>query len=147
LRTAHRNASYVVYAIMGSTLVYVAVVEWIHRTRGVTTVADLPEVVRFVLYGVAISMVFFTQIVRGLMLRGMPRDLDAAVQRLYVASVITAALAEAPAMMGLVLFLVWGQYTDFYILLFVSLYLFVRHFPRFGTWEKVGRFIQTGGEP
>lgn len=132
--------------MMGSLVVYVGLVEWMHRTRDASALTPLPEVARFVLYGVAISMVFFTQIARALMLRGLPRSLDMAVQRLYVASVVTAALAEAPALMGLVLFIVWGQYSDFYILLFVSLYLFVRHFPRFGTWEKVGRYVQTGGE-
>jgi len=134
------------YAVIGTLVVYVAVVEWLNRSRDVVETEPLPEVARFILYGVAISMVFLTQIVRALVLRGIPRDLDAAIQRLNLASVITGILAETPALMGLVLFIVWGQYTDFYILLFVSLYLFVRHFPRYGTWEKVGRFIQTGGE-
>jgi hypothetical protein len=146
LRAAHKQATLIMYAVMATLVIYVAVVEWINRTRDVLETEALPEVARFILYGVAISMVFLTQIVRALVLRGIPRELDAALQRLNLASVITGVLAETPALMGLVLFIVWGQYTDFYILLFVSLYLFVRHFPRYGTWEKVGKYTQTGGE-
>jgi len=144
---AHRQAALIMYAVMATLLAYVIVVELVHRTRDDTAVQVLPEVARYVLYGVAISMVFLTQIVRALVLRGTPRgDLDAALARLNVASVITGLLAETPALMGLVLFIVWGQYTDFYILFFVSLYLTVRHFPRFGTWESVARYVQTGSE-
>ena len=135
------------YAVMGTLAAYVIVVELINRTRDDFATQSFPEIVRYVLYGVAISMVFLTQIVRAIVLRGTPRgDLEGALRRLNLASVITGILAETPALMGLVMFVVWGQYSDFYILFFVSLYLTVRHFPRFGTWERVARYVETGAE-
>jgi len=147
LREAHRRATIITYAVMATLAVYVIAVELIHRTSDVTVAQSFPEVVRYVLYGVAISMVFLTQIVRALFLRGIKRgDLDTALARLNVSSVVTGVLAETPALMGLVMFIVWGQYSDFYILFFVSLYLTVRHFPRYGTWESVAGFVQTGSE-
>jgi hypothetical protein len=137
----------ITYAVMGTLAAYVIVVELINRTRDDFAAQSFPEIVRYVLYGVAISMVFLTQIVRAIVLRGTPRgDLEGALRRLNLASVITGILAETPALMGLVMFVVWGQYSDFYILFFVSLYLTVRHFPRFGTWERVARYVETGAE-
>jgi hypothetical protein len=51
-------------------------------------------------------------------------------------SMISAALCEVPVILGWVLFFLSGNVRDFYILLFISLVLFVLYFPRFSNWEE-----------
>jgi hypothetical protein len=52
------------------------------------------------------------------------------------ASVLTSALAEVPALFGLVLFLMSGLNVDFYVLTFVSLVLMFMFFPRYAGWVE-----------
>jgi hypothetical protein len=59
------------------------------------------------------------------------------VSRLSRASVVTSALAEIPAVLGLVLFLLTGLSRDFYPLLFVSLFLEFMYFPRLRVWQDL----------
>ena len=57
------------------------------------------------------------------------------VQFLPQAAVITFALCEAVAVLGLVLFLLNGNPMDFYIFMFLSLFYFWFFFPKFPDWE------------
>jgi len=121
-------------------LVYAFLVEWLRRS-GTLPGGGVSEVVRWAFYAVAVTMVFTSHVVKSIMLRGPDAGSpDAALARLTTAHVVTAAMAEAPAILGFVLFVLDRRfYTDFYILSLVSLYLLVRHFPRFGSWESIVR--------
>jgi hypothetical protein len=48
-------------------------------------------------------------------------------------------LAEVPAIAGLVLVMMGRTRSDFYMLLAISAYMMVRHFPRRGAWEEYVR--------
>jgi hypothetical protein len=87
-------------------------------------------------------MVFASTVLKGTILRNAPASGDLRLQRLRTASIITAAFAELPAIFGLVLFILGRQSSDFYILLVVSLYMLVRHFPRREQWEA---YVRRGG--
>jgi hypothetical protein len=50
-----------------------------------------------------------------------------------------AALAEASAVLGLVLFVLAGRRQDFYLLAGWSLVLQLAHFPRYARWEEAAR--------
>jgi hypothetical protein len=52
---------------------------------------------------------------------------------------VAAALAEAPAVLGLVLFLLAGHRADFYLLAGWTLLLHLSHFPRYERWEQETR--------
>jgi hypothetical protein len=84
-------------------------------------------------------MVFLTHLVKGFMLRG-PRaaGADEMLARLTTAHIVAGALSETPAILGLILFFLGRQfYSDFYILSLISLYLLIRHFPRYARWEQI----------
>ncbi len=91
---------------------------------------------RYIFYGVAVFQVILIRILRGFLLRkifssektNMPGDL-------FKTSLLILALAEIPAILGLVLFLLAGLNQDFYILLFVSLFLMFMYFPRYNEWK------------
>ena len=52
------------------------------------------------------------------------------------AAVITLALCEAVAVLGLVLFLLAGNAVDFYIFMMISLGFFYLFFPKYEQWEQ-----------
>jgi hypothetical protein len=58
------------------------------------------------------------------------------VDNLSQAAVITFALCEAVAILGLVLFLLAGQGLDFYIFMVISLGFFTLFFPKYDQWEQ-----------
>jgi hypothetical protein len=141
VRAAHRQATIIVGAMTASLFVYAAVVEIIGRTAAVGSGAEPPEVIRWAFYAIAVSMVFTSHVAKAFMLRGFQaRTVDEILARLTTANVVTAAIAEAPAVLGFVLFFLSPRfYSDFYILEVISLYLLVRHFPRYDNWERVIR--------
>jgi hypothetical protein len=58
------------------------------------------------------------------------------VANLSQAAVITFALCESVAVLGLVLFLLAGQGLDFYIFMVISLGFFTLFFPKYDQWEQ-----------
>jgi hypothetical protein len=57
------------------------------------------------------------------------------VQFLPQAAVITFALCEAVAVLGLILFLLQGNPMDFYVFMLLSLFYFWLFFPKYRDWE------------
>ena len=58
------------------------------------------------------------------------------VDNLTRAAVITFALCESVAVLGLVLFLLAGNAMDFYIFMVISLGFFYLFFPKYEQWEE-----------
>jgi hypothetical protein len=57
------------------------------------------------------------------------------VQLLPQAAIMTFALSEAVALLGLVLFFLTGQALDFFLFMFLSLFYFYFFFPKYQDWE------------
>jgi F0F1-type ATP synthase membrane subunit c/vacuolar-type H+-ATPase subunit K len=66
------------------------------------------------------------------------------VENLSMAAIITFALCESVAILGLVLFLLAGQGLDFYIFMVISLGFFTLFFPKYDQWEQR---VRAGGSP
>ena len=58
------------------------------------------------------------------------------VEKLSLTAIITFALCESGAVLGLVLFLLAGQGLDFYIFMVISLGFFTLFFPKYQQWEQ-----------
>ena len=139
LRKAYRTSSLVGAAIIGSLFLYVGLVE-VGRARlkpflGLARIEN-PLVLRYAFYAAAIVIVVSSRILNSLILR-KPRQADpeVVVRRLGLAALVSMALGEGPAVMGLALFLLGGFSLDFYMLLIVSLVLEFMYFPRLRNWE------------
>jgi hypothetical protein len=66
------------------------------------------------------------------------------VEKLSLTAIITFALCESVAVLGLVLFLLAGQGMDFYIFMVISLGFFYLFFPKYEQWEQR---IRAEGSP
>lgn len=91
---------------------------------------------RYVFYGIAVFQVILIRVLRGFLLRKtFSSEKTNLADDLFKTSILILALSEIPAILGLVLFLLAGLNRDFYILLFVSLFLMFMYFPRYNNWK------------
>ena len=66
------------------------------------------------------------------------------VDNLPQAAIVTFALCESVAVLGLVLFLLGGNSLDFYVFMLISLGFFYLFFPKYDQWEQV---VGAGNPP
>jgi len=142
IEIVHRQAVLVTAAIGASLVFYAVMVEVLRRTLPPAEVVPAFDMLRIALFAVAGVMVFTTTVLKATLLRNAPPSGDMRLARLRTASILTAAFAEVPVIFGLVLFIFGRLTTDFYILLVVSLYILVRHFPRRDQWNG---YVLRGG--
>jgi hypothetical protein len=139
LRKAYRTSSLVGAAIISSLFLYAILVEvgraWLKPFLGFARV-DNALVLRYAFYAAAIVIVILSRILNSLILRKSSKDApEAIVRKLSLAAIVSMALGEGPAIMGLALFLLGAFSRDFYMLLIVSLFLEFMYFPRLRNWE------------
>lgn len=139
LEAAYRNAAITCGAMAASTLFYAAVV-------AVISVSQAPfegfagssqaSTLRIALWAVAVFEAGLIGLARrALLSRARAEGRAAQAGRLVTTAVIIAALAEVPAVVGLVLFMLFGLRGDFYALLALSLALEAIYFPRLDGWR------------
>jgi len=140
LRKAYRTSSLVGAAVIASLFLYAVVVEvgraWLKPFLGFARVENA-LVLRYAFYAAAIVIVISSRILNSLILRKSRQDdPKAIIRKLSLAAIVSMALGEGPAVMGLALFLLGGFSRDFYMLLIVSLFLEFMYFPRLRNWEN-----------
>ncbi|HEX5130945.1 MAG TPA: hypothetical protein VFX92_00510 [Candidatus Krumholzibacteria bacterium] len=132
---AHRQATIITGVIGGSLVVYAALIEALRRVLPPAGDFDGFDMLRIALFAISGVLVFTSTVLKGVLLRNPPPDGEMRIARLRTAAIITAAFAEVPAILGVVLFVLGRTSSDFYILLVVSVYMLVRHFPRREQWD------------
>jgi hypothetical protein len=145
LRKTFQIATVISAAICSSMVIYAVVVEIIVAQsilfKGVAHTSNIASI-RYLLYALALLLVFFINALRKSLLRKIKSDkLGVVRSRLLKTSIVTSALCEVPAIFGLVLFFIGGLRRDFYILLVFSFALLYLYFPRYKAWEEWNRNI------
>ncbi len=140
LEIRHRIAAVLAAAAMASLLIYVLVSE-LALGREFRPVLDLRRdsvlALRYIFFGSAAAAVVLLRILRGLVLRKRPGEEEESLGRkLLLASILTTALSEVPAILGFVLFILTGLRRDFFVLCAVSLVLLFMYFPRLVHWRE-----------
>lgn len=140
LRSHLRPASLIAAAVIVSLVITLGLVEFL-RSRFSPFTGFAPQaitpVLRYAFFGAAIAAVVLVRILRPTLLGRPSRDdARAGLLRLQRAAVVTMVLSETPGILGFVLFLLGGYNVDFYILVFVSLFLIFMHYPRRSSWEE-----------
>lgn len=139
LEGAYRTTALVCGAVVAATVVYAVVVEVIRASfEPFEGFAPSPGLafLRYGLYGLGFGHGLVIEVMRRHVLASLPRDPTAALGRLRTSAIATAALAEAAAVYGLVLFLLAGAASDFYLLVAWSLALQLVYFPRRERWAE-----------
>ena len=129
LEAAYRNAAIICGAMAASTVLYALVVAVIGD-------GDFMMGVTALWTAALVEAGLIGLVRRALLARSRGEGAAAQARRLITTSVVTAALAEVPAILGLVLFMLWGLSGDFYALFALSLALGAIYFPRLDGWRE-----------
>jgi len=143
IHAAHKQARLVTLAIASTLPMYALVAELLMRSEHDVTPVTGNTTLRITFFALAGVFIFTATVVKGMLLRTAPATPEARLARLRGASIVTAAFAEGPAVLGLALCIITRQRSDFYILLVVAAYLLVRHLPLQAAWEL---YIRRGGD-
>jgi F0F1-type ATP synthase membrane subunit c/vacuolar-type H+-ATPase subunit K len=145
LATAHRNAAITCGAMAASTVLYAVVVAVISVTQapfegiaGEGFAGRLePSGLRVTLWtGAVLEAGLIGILRRTLLARSRSGGVSVQARQLVRTAVITSALAEVPAILGLALFMLSGLCGDFYALFALSIALQALYFPRLDGWRE-----------
>jgi hypothetical protein len=139
LKRSHKTAVIAAWIFFSMLFVYVVLTEVIRTSfdpfLGVGERFDYIKY-RYFFYILSAVSILVVRFLRSVLLRKKHKeDIQRTALRLLRVSVITSALSELPALFGFVLFILSGISRDFYILLFVSLFLMFMFFPRYSQWR------------
>lgn len=145
-RRAFKNASIIGLAQIGGLAVYLLVAEIIRAKQkpflgflSLSLTSENRAVLRYAFYAASIVILLLLRFIHGRRLRKIKAldDRSKALDHLFGTALIDLILAEIPAILGLILFLIAGYNWDFYVLLFVSLFLLFIYLPRLKNWEDI----------
>jgi hypothetical protein len=146
LRKTYRTTVIIGVAMMASLLVYLIVVGLFEQGTVTITTSPLPDnvlqVIKFVLLGLTVVNFFLIRYVGNRILTpGDQKDKRFSLGStpagpLVNAAVVTFALCELPAILGLIMYFLGRNTADFYLFLLISLFFFSIHFPRLSQWEE-----------
>jgi len=141
LKKSFQTTVLVCGAVFISLFIYAAIVEILKSQFGFfagLVRASETRALFFMFYGLAITAVILIRFLNRSLTKKKAADTpQMTIQRLSRAAVITAVVAEIPALLGFVLSHLTGSRQNFYYLLFVSLILEFIFFPRLKTWKDV----------
>jgi hypothetical protein len=142
LKSRYLAVNFIGLAMIASVFVYAGVVELIKwRMAPFSGFARLDPgtagLIKYVFLALAAAQYGIIKVVQKIV---PARSAD----HLPQAAVITFALCESVAVLGLVLFLLAGNSLDFYIFMVISLGFFYLFFPKYAQWEKV---VNSTGHP
>ncbi len=136
LQAAYRASVFITFSMLASLVVYAAVVQIIHLGDRAPVAPDTLKIVRLAVFVAGLAVFVAARVARRAMLRKKPTDgLEILLARLTRASVVTAALSEVPAVLGLAVRFIGGVRTDFYAMAVISLVMFAMYFPRISVWK------------
>ena len=140
VRRTYQLAVIIAIALISSLGTYIVLVEILKSTNQVGLVSDITlatlSQLRYIFYGAGVATIILIRWLRGVMLRKSPQDSEEVLlNRLFRTFIISFALSEVPALLGLALFLLGGLIKDFYILTVISFVLMFMFFPRYPHWR------------
>lgn len=139
---AYRTSTLTGYAVAASLAVWAVIVE-VLQFREISwrlIPAPLLDTLRFVLVFLSFGAYFVIDFCRKKLLIRTPADtLADRLRRLTQVNLVSLALAELPALFGLLLFLGSGNPRDFYPLLLIAALLLYCFFPRAALWAGYSR--------
>jgi hypothetical protein len=135
LKRSYTAAALAAAGITAAIFIYAVVVEVLRRGGFKPPLAPPASyAVKYGLYIMAVGTLRLLKVAGRLDVK-KPGPVET-VRILVLLALIRAALAEVPAICGLILFILTGAYADFYLLLAFAAGLELYYFPRLGAWEE-----------
>ena len=148
LRQSYLTDAVIAGSMVTGVFVYVGVLRYLQlhgHTPFVMLEARILGYIGYTFFGLAGAVFLAIRFLRRAHLaKDRVSGLHAALGRLRMATVVSCALAETIAVLGLVLGLLGGSQRDVYILFGISLVLLFVYFPRPDKWKALTRGASSG---
>lgn len=136
IRKSYMAAAIAAAGIIGAIVFYAVIAEVLrHMGHKPPLVPPAAYAAKYALYIIAVSSVFVVNLVSARLTVTKPTP-EETIKGMTALAIIRAALCELPAVSGLILVILTGFRTDFYMLLIFSVGLEIYHFPRLARWEE-----------
>jgi hypothetical protein len=141
LKARYLAINFIGLAMIASVFVYAGVVELIKWQwapfAGFTRLdPGTATLLKYIFLGLAAAQYGIIKVVNQVVPARSPANLPQA-------AIITFALCESVAILGLVLFLLAGNALDFYVFMVISLGFFYLFFPKYDQWEQRVRTLDS----
>ena len=148
LKQAHRRAAIIGIVLIVGLFLYAYVMFIIVREFAPFTgfvVLPIIDFLRYVLLAMVVVQLLVTRLIQKSILASKAlahamifqrQPFSQPIQKLFNASTFALAMCEAIAIYGLVLFLMAGNTSDYFIFAALSLFGFAVYFPRYRQWEQ-----------
>ena len=144
VKNMYRMTAIIGGAMAASVFIYAGVVEFLVRfgkLGGFNYPLQQAEFLRIIFMGIAIANYALIVFLRGrnyAAVRNIPPErFPAALGKLYNGAIISFAISESVAILGLVFFFLTGDRLNFYVFMAVSVLFFIIFFPRLSAWQKI----------
>lgn len=136
IKKSYMAAAVAAAGIIGAIVFYAVIAELLrHMGHKPPLVPPAAYAVKYALYIIAASSFFVVNLVSARLTVTKPTP-EETIKDMTARAIIKAALCELPAISGLILLILTGFRTDFYLLLVFSVGLEIYHFPRLAQWEE-----------
>lgn len=134
LQQQFKTTNYIGLFMMASVFIYAVIVLGIDKgyipyKAGQVINPGTSAIIKYILLGVALLQYFLIKFFQKFSLK--------APNYLPPGAIIIFALCEAVAIYGLVLFLLSGNSTDFFLFMAISLLYFYLFYPKYSDWERL----------
>lgn len=136
IKRSYLSAAVAAAGIIGAIIFYAVVAEILSRLgHKPPLAAPAAYAVKYALYLLSVSALLAVKLASARLdvKKATPEE---TLKALTVLAIVKAALCELPAIAGLILFVLTGYKTDFYLLLTFAAGLEIYHFPRLARWEE-----------
>ena len=135
LKKEYQTILFIGFSMASSFFVYWALVQFVIPAPNGPV--NNPEFFRYGFLVIAMIGPATIPVIKKAILRKSPDDpLEVSLRRLRVSAIVSFALCESSALVGLVSYLIAGVLMDFYILLIYSLIFFAIFFPKHSDWKE-----------
>jgi len=133
LKIRYLKVNFVGLGLIGSVFLYAVAVEILKRVLapfpGLAALTPAQaQMLKYIFIALAFADFFLIKFIQRIM--GAP-----SVEGLIRVAIVTFAISESVALLGLMLFLLTGNAMDFYTFMFLSLFYFWFFFPKIKDWE------------
>lgn len=139
LRKEYRISVIVAGAMATALLAYTGIVEIFKLQHnpftGFSPQTVTPVVKEFFLFSMLLVLVAIRKARSSILKKEKKDSPKSLVNKLRIATIVTFALCEVPAIMGLIIFFLGGLDKEYYILLTCSMVAMFIYFPRYRHWQ------------
>jgi hypothetical protein len=149
LKNQHKVTVILWFAMVVSAIIYLGIGLFFFKTGRSSDSTDF----KFIFYVLSVISILFSRFLKSFLLSderissALSKDVHNLGGLLLASYTVTFAFCESIAVYGLIMCILWGAGSDFYVLMAISMASFILNYPGFEFWQETYRkaMLYRGG--